>query len=291
MSLIPRPRVVVNGVQRMRTYHYYWCRHCQRTIRMSTSAQSSDIFCPLCLGQIPYELDMSRPRLLADVTRLEPSPLARWLDALALMLEPPVIRPLNFANGRDAQHGQIILQVGLPPQPPQPLSLPHNVVHEAELDELTQNDIPGPPPAPASAIEALPTVILTPTHLINDSHCPVCKDEFEVGGEVRELPCKHFYHSDCIVPWLKYHNTCPVCRHELQGFSNNEDYIDAFREEEILNSLNFRWTQLFSLWPFSLLANWTQRYLNLQDDRDAASHEGEIQRKVSYSEDSYILQL
>jgi len=75
----------------------------------------------------------------------------------------------------------------------------------------------GPPPAASSAISALPVVKLTQAHLASDPNCPVCKDEFELEMEARVLPCKHFYHSDCIIPWLRMHNTCPVCRYELQG--------------------------------------------------------------------------
>ncbi|KAM1359712.1 hypothetical protein ACFX11_046678 [Malus domestica] len=61
----------------------------------------------------------------------------------------------------------------------------------------------------------MPTVKITNRHLRSDAHCPVCKDKFELGSEARQMPCDHIYHTDCIVPWLVQHNSCPVCRQEL----------------------------------------------------------------------------
>lgn len=85
------------------------------------------------------------------------------------------------------------------------------------IEQLTQNDGGhcGPPPASRSAVEAMPTIEIVQKHLGNDLHCAVCKDPFEIGCQAREMPCNHIYHSDCILPWLSQHNSCPVCRHEM----------------------------------------------------------------------------
>lgn len=80
---------------------------------------------------------------------------------------------------------------------------------------LLQDNRQGPAPAPQSAIDSMPVVKISRRHLNDDPQCPVCKDKFEVGAEAREMPCKHLYHTDCIIPWLVQHNSCPVCRHPL----------------------------------------------------------------------------
>ncbi|KAL6527860.1 hypothetical protein OROMI_029671 [Orobanche minor] len=87
------------------------------------------------------------------------------------------------------------------------------------IEQLSANDRRGPPPAPRSAIDAMPTIRISQRHLNTDAHCPVCQDKFEFGVKARQMPCDHIYHSDCIVPWLVEHNSCPVCRVELPSES------------------------------------------------------------------------
>lgn len=80
------------------------------------------------------------------------------------------------------------------------------------LQHLAENDPNryGTPPAQKEAVEALPTVKVD-----GNLQCSVCLEDFEVGAEAKEMPCKHRFHSDCIFPWLELHSSCPVCRHQL----------------------------------------------------------------------------
>ncbi|KAI3454295.1 hypothetical protein Pfo_010958 [Paulownia fortunei] len=89
---------------------------------------------------------------------------------------------------------------------------------EQLIQQLAENDPNryGTPPASKSAVEGLPDIKITQELLASDSsQCAVCKDSFELNEEAKQMPCKHIYHKDCILPWLELHNSCPVCRYEL----------------------------------------------------------------------------
>ena len=48
----------------------------------------------------------------------------------------------------------------------------------------------------------------------NDTGCPVCLTDMEApeGATLREMPCGHRFHEQCLLEWLRTKNTCPVCR-------------------------------------------------------------------------------
>lgn len=112
---------------------------------------------------------------------------------------------------------------GLRPLPPSMTEFLLGSGFDRLLDQISRignrNTNGDHPPASKSAIEALPVIEIDPSHLESDSrsHCAVCKENFELRSAVREMPCKHIYHPDCILPWLAIRNSCPVCRHELPG--------------------------------------------------------------------------
>ncbi|KAK8482914.1 hypothetical protein V6N11_019794 [Hibiscus sabdariffa] len=124
-----------------------------------------------------------------------------------------------------------------------------------------------------SAIGALPTVKITENHIANTTDCPVCRDEFEVGGEARELPCRHLYHSDCIIPWLNINNTCPICRFKINDDSTDSDGDDTYETNEIhyrdiglgVEDLANGLTWLLSSRPLRVFSHWIRRYLDPRD--------------------------
>lgn len=91
----------------------------------------------------------------------------------------------------------------------------------------------GPPPASKSALDSL--IKKDISEFINmKTECFVCLtpigeltvNELEaLEGEDRqivEMPCDHTFHSQCLMPWLKQHNSCPTCRFELP--TDDPDY-------------------------------------------------------------------
>ncbi|XP_026411044.1 probable E3 ubiquitin-protein ligase RHG1A [Papaver somniferum] len=42
--------------------------------------------------------------------------------------------------------------------------------------------------------------------------CTICQAEYESGEKDTTLNCDHEYHVDCIKPWLRAKNACPICK-------------------------------------------------------------------------------
>ncbi|KAK5121696.1 hypothetical protein LTR85_004868 [Meristemomyces frigidus] len=85
-------------------------------------------------------------------------------------------------------------------------------------DYLSDDDIPGIPTSPraasSAAISSLPTKRITESDKGDDdkANCPICMEEVTVGSMVSTMPCGHWFHFDCIKPWLEQNGTCPNCR-------------------------------------------------------------------------------
>lgn len=130
------------------------------------------------------------------------------------------------------------------------------------LQHLAENDPNryGTPPAQKEAVEAMPTVKIE-----QSLQCSVCLEDFDVGAEAKEMPCKHRFHDGCILPWLELHSSCPVCRYQLpsdesklgsemsrNGSSNNGSGGGEEVDDDDRNGNGRRFAVPLP-WPFSTL--------------------------------------
>ncbi|XP_077236485.1 RING/U-box superfamily protein [Tasmannia lanceolata] len=104
-------------------------------------------------------------------------------------------------------------------------------VIEASLQEIGAGP-QRPPPASKEVVAKLPIISVTDEILAklgNETECAVCRESLVVNDKMQELPCKHLFHPNCLKPWLDEHNSCPICRHELQ---TDDHAYESWKERE-----------------------------------------------------------
>ena len=63
-------------------------------------------------------------------------------------------------------------------------------------------------------INQLLTIIVNKDNKDNYTNpCSICLEEYNINDKLLELKCKHYYHYNCIYPWISRESTkCPSCR-------------------------------------------------------------------------------
>lgn len=244
----------------------YWCHRCNQVIRVETQDLDS-INCPNCGGGFVEELEF--PSAIPPHHHFPGAAMYAGIGSDSDRSRSPSVRR-GRRNGSDrspfnpvivlrgpADGGEEGIAVdggnnyelyyddgsgsGLRPLPTSMSDFLMGSGFDRLLDQLAQLEINGirrleNSPASKAAIESMPVVKIIGNHIDTESHCAVCKEAFELDGEAREMPCKHIYHADCILPWLSIRNSCPVCRHELvsdiQSSVSNVNDGEGIREED-----------------------------------------------------------
>lgn len=234
----------------------YWCYSCTRFISVSTGQDASGggyVLCPYCNGGFIEEIEDSSAAEAPATT-----PVSHVEDSHRSVIRRrrsdrrtsfnPVIVLHGGAGGERVENEEGDTRErrpyefyyddgsgsGLRPLPDSVSEILMGSGFERLLEQLSQMEASGNgigrsgnPPASKSAIESLSRVEIGDCHVKAEVNCAVCTEVFEAGAEGREMPCKHIFHGDCIVPWLSIRNSCPVCRFELAS-----DPIQRSSEEE-----------------------------------------------------------
>lgn len=70
----------------------------------------------------------------------------------------------------------------------------------------------------AEILSKLPRTQWKPTcnHALGSEaeECSLCLDHFKKGEDILTLPCEHFFHENCLTPWLIKSNLCPMCKRD-----------------------------------------------------------------------------
>ena len=110
-----------------------------------------------------------------------------------------------------------------------------NIINQILMND---NNKYGNPPASQSAVDKLENFKISEKKLKEfgiENSCPVCKEDFIVNEDCLLMPCEHHFHKDCLIPWLKERNSCPVCRFELP--TDDEDF-ERRKKEALKNNNN-----------------------------------------------------
>ncbi|KAF7816425.1 putative E3 ubiquitin-protein ligase RHC2A [Senna tora] len=226
----------------------YWCYRCSRFVRVS---RQDTVVCPDCDSGFVEEIEQPPRPVHVDSRRRRFPGAAMYMIGHRPTSDqnsrPPLRRTRRNGGDRSPYNPVIVLRgspdgsrhegegesrggfelyyddgagSGLRPLPPSMSEFLLGSGFDRLLEQLSQIEINGigrceQPPASKAAIDSLPTIEIDESHLESESHCAVCKEAFESGTTAREMPCKHIYHPECILPWLALRNSCPVCRHEL----------------------------------------------------------------------------
>ncbi|CAA0839167.1 zinc finger (C3HC4-type RING finger) family protein [Striga hermonthica] len=184
----------------------YWCYQCTVTISL---ASDGPVVCPHCHGGFVQAVDPSdfSPRPFAGRRRHRRRNDSSFNPVIALRPPAGGAAQRTFDLYYDGGSGQ-----GLRPLPPAMSETLLGSGFDLMLDRLSQIGFslwaqPENPPASKSAVASLPAVRISAGQVDADSRCAVCTEAFALGSEAREMPCKHIYHPDCILPWLNLHSS------------------------------------------------------------------------------------
>lgn len=80
-----------------------------------------------------------------------------------------------------------------------------------------------PPPASVQYVASLHVDVISSAEQLasiqskqsESIQCAICMSGFQIDDRLVRLLCRHAFHDECVLPWLKQSSTCPSCRFQL----------------------------------------------------------------------------
>ena len=231
----------INQIPEMNQIKKYWCHLCKKEFQHKY--ENEDVHCPFCnqtFCEIIENEDTSNAShpIHFEAFILNNTNNQNNLNNSQLRNERNNLNNLNHFNRRAdsfrrrANHIVEFLTnyFLLPPSDNIDNIITHIMLHDTNKY--------GNPPAAKKAVESLKKYKINEEKIKEfgfENSCAVCKDEFNIGEECLSMPCNHYFHGNCLIPWLKERNSCPVCRYELP---TDDDDFEKMKKLKINNENN-----------------------------------------------------
>ena len=211
----------ISEFQNFTTTKEYYCYNCKKKFN-KIYIENTSIECTFCYSQLCEELLPSYDTDIIPPDKFKP------YSSLPQEQEPRIIRLTN-------------------PNNPLVQFVTDLINSEYENDEIenilnyifnNDNNRYGSPPASKNEISKLNKYTLTEEKLKNfggENTCSVCKEDFSVGNKMMDLPCNHYFHEECLMPWLNQHDSCPICRFELKTDDDDYEKMKLQRNGNLIN--------------------------------------------------------
>ncbi|XP_071698272.1 E3 ubiquitin-protein ligase At1g63170-like [Rutidosis leptorrhynchoides] len=66
-----------------------------------------------------------------------------------------------------------------------------------------------------------------------DAVCCICLAKYTDDDLLRELPCTHFFHTECVDRWLKINATCPLCKFDISSSNGNPYSTEESHQQQV----------------------------------------------------------
>ena len=66
---------------------------------------------------------------------------------------------------------------------------------------------------------------------IKEDKCAICLQKYKGVDIIKEFPCKHIFHKNCILKWIENSNICPLCKYDIKNDVNKVD-LKSYNEED-----------------------------------------------------------
>lgn len=167
----------------------YYCYECRRIFYLQ---DVNDPSCTNCQSSFVEQIENnSSSSSIASDNRLDPT-----RNGLQL----------NFDQARRMENASLMLRI-LELQMREELES-----FQAVLQNTTNSNENKPKKLTNTMKFKLRTFKINLDQLCSQPSCPICNDDFCVDGEVLKLPCSHYFHGLCVMPWLELKQNCPICR-------------------------------------------------------------------------------